>query len=329
MSLAAAALDMQIDLLRFTRSPLGIKLSRGMAEQQDAHHQLNGLSYESSVTYDPSFEPFVQATYDAQLFPLMFGQTFAVTTEIGQLIESAAHTLPDFEVHRDDVPSQRGFVYLEEAIVVHDDVADRPLVIKAIGWATAGVTEFDTETQVSTKLDESYGVVITVWTDPRDPRDHMAADLPDEYRSQLPPLFFLSYQAHQWDTSFGENRDMSSAQVLRWVYALWRFIQEPFIDGRAILPDRPAQKRAIRAGRPTAEVRVVRLRKKEQRHRPDAEQLTDDEILWSHRWLVQGHWRNQWYPSQRRHAPKWISGYVKGPEHLPLLVKDTVFSVDR
>lgn len=307
--LAAAALDMQVDLERFTKSKLGLRLTRAMSSFQPLGDET----------------PSIEATHGSQIVPLTFGETFAVSVDVCQLLEGAARSLPEFTVHESDVPAKWGFVYLEEPLLLHDDTEfSRPIIVKAIGWATAGAT--------GTKGDDeftipNYGVAISIWTDPRDPRDHMAAEVPNH--EILPPLFFLSYQAHQWDTSLAVGRDKMNAHILRWLYSLWRFVQEPFIDGRAILPGRPAMKRAIRAGRPTAEVKVVRLRKRSQsRHDPE-NPLDDDDILWSHRWLVKGHWRNQWYPSQDRHAPKWISGYVKGPEHLPLLVKDTVFQVDR
>ena len=48
------------------------------------------------------------------------------------------------------------------------------------------------------------------------------------------------------------------------------------------------------------------------------------------RWIVRGHWRNQWYPSLGRHQPKWITPYVKGPEDKPLKTpRASVFAVVR
>ena len=46
---------------------------------------------------------------------------------------------------------------------------------------------------------------------------------------------------------------------------------------------------------------------------------------WSHRWLVSGHWRNQWYPSEGVRRPIWIDAFVKGPSDAPLLVRPTVY----
>lgn len=50
---------------------------------------------------------------------------------------------------------------------------------------------------------------------------------------------------------------------------------------------------------------------------------------WSHRWIVRGHWRQQFYPTTNTHRPVFIEPYVKGPEGKPLLPKQVQFAVDR
>lgn len=42
------------------------------------------------------------------------------------------------------------------------------------------------------------------------------------------------------------------------------------------------------------------------------------------RWIVDGHWRNQWYPASETHRPRYIDAYVKGPEGAPLKLRETV-----
>jgi hypothetical protein len=64
----------------------------------------------------------------------------------------------------------------------------------------------------------------------------------------------------------------------------------------------------------------VTLRRIEQRH-DTGNKLVD----WSHRWIVQGHWRNQWYARAGEHRPKWIDPYPKGPEDKPLVLKDKIY----
>ncbi len=48
------------------------------------------------------------------------------------------------------------------------------------------------------------------------------------------------------------------------------------------------------------------------------------------RWIVSGHWRNQYYPSMKTHRPKYIPSYVKGPEGKPLKTRPIqIFEVSR
>jgi len=43
-------------------------------------------------------------------------------------------------------------------------------------------------------------------------------------------------------------------------------------------------------------------------------------VEWSCRWIVHGHWRNQWCPSLGRHQPIYILPHIKGPDDKPLKV---------
>jgi hypothetical protein len=90
---------------------------------------------------------------------------------------------------------------------------------------------------------------------------------------------------------------------------------------------RHERRRHERAGIPaTGPVRVLRLRRgvgaaarKAAGDGPGRE--------YHHRWIVRGHWRNQWYPSIKAHRPKWIAAYLAGPDDAPLLGGDKVTTV--
>lgn len=84
---------------------------------------------------------------------------------------------------------------------------------------------------------------------------------------------------------------------------------------------RPMRRRLERAGLPSDPVRVIDLRNPGDGSGRTVEARRD----WSHRWLVSGHWRNQWYPSEGVHRPIWIDAFVKGPSDAPLLVRPTVY----
>lgn len=47
------------------------------------------------------------------------------------------------------------------------------------------------------------------------------------------------------------------------------------------------------------------------------------------RWMVRGHWRQQWYPSRGVHRPIWINPHIKGPDDKPLRTGESVHIWDR
>ncbi|WP_158170858.1 hypothetical protein [Rhodococcus sp. JT-3] len=60
------------------------------------------------------------------------------------------------------------------------------------------------------------------------------------------------------------------------------------------------------------------------RPRSKAKSESSPQRHYSHRWVVRGHWRKQWYPSLNRHIPIWITEYIAGPEDSPIRVRDKV-----
>lgn len=100
-----------------------------------------------------------------------------------------------------------------------------------------------------------------------------------------------------------------SRQVRRFLVALFRLMEE-YVEIEATGLHRAFGKRATRSGRvgDTKNVTILSLRRA----------LDDDEdgsgigrkVTLAH--LVRGHWRNQWYPSQKQHRAKWIRAHRRG-----------------
>ncbi|MGH1490568.1 MAG: hypothetical protein ACRBK7_14455 [Acidimicrobiales bacterium] len=92
---------------------------------------------------------------------------------------------------------------------------------------------------------------------------------------------------------------------------------------------RAERKRLDRAQVDNRTVRVVRMRRKEADSDHPGEDQGDDSS-YTHQWVVSGHWRNQpCGPDRSQRRPVWISPYIKGPEDKPLIVKPTIWKVDR
>jgi hypothetical protein len=114
-------------------------------------------------------------------------------------------------------------------------------------------------------------------------------------------------------------------RVRRLCQAFWSILAEPYTTEARERPPRPARRRAEAAGMTSTEaVRVLDLRRPRSDHGGKSRS-----VAWSSRWMVSGHWRNQWYPSARTHRQRYILPYIKGPADKPLDVRSTVRALRR
>lgn len=85
-------------------------------------------------------------------------------------------------------------------------------------------------------------------------------------------------------------------------------------------------RRIVRRSHPVGDVDYIALR----RAAPpaDGDSASDaSEHAYRNRWIVDGHWRRQWYPSAGEHRPIWISAFIKGPPGGPLLTRERVYTL--
>lgn len=122
---------------------------------------------------------------------------------------------------------------------------------------------------------------------------------------------------------------------LRFLAAFWTISkQELAAVRREPLPRAYRRRAALADIRNVADVRIVTLRRRltrrlTRRDEHDWNPKPGEPAGYSHRFIVSGHWRNQYYPSIGTHRLKWIDAFIKGPESKPLIVKDRVFKVAR
>lgn len=131
-------------------------------------------------------------------------------------------------------------------------------------------------------------------------------------------------------SSLNEVRGEGDQQAA-WL-TFWRVAQklmaERIITSERRTAGRAARREAQRLGYDFGAPRVIELRRPRGHEAdPEGERLRD--VNWTHRWIVRGHWRQQWYPSIKGHRQKWIGAYEKGPEDLPLVIRERVWNWDR
>lgn len=192
-------------------------------------------------------------------------------------------------------------------------------------------------------------IKVTLFHDDTDP-DELDATAPDHpWIGRWIPTHAVSWPYGAEAIAMDELSDMVgavSAQVQ--LQAIWRLLNQTLTIFEKSRPSGPFLKRAQRARLPKEHVTIVRLR------RPRVDHPADDEpkfVNWTHRWIVGGHWRWQWYRDDSRadrpcghrdsdgrvcmkhggtHRQIWISPYQKGPDDLPLVVnKARVFALVR
>lgn len=116
---------------------------------------------------------------------------------------------------------------------------------------------------------------------------------------------------------------MPHTNTTRYIHALWLLLGQTITTVEREHVRKTAGRLAERRGVNPA-VTVVRLRRSESPH------AGERRVDWAARWLVRGHWRWQPYgPGREERRRIWITGYVKGPDGLPLRVRNHVYSLDR
>lgn len=189
--------------------------------------------------------------------------------------------------------------------------------------------------------------------------------LASEPGASIMPTLRITTLSHTWDeddytAEYADQHDMLKAAGIEWGVAhttaiplplvsrvgdvggegdpqagwltFWRVTQalmaETIVTSERRKAARPVRREAQRLGYDFGAPRVIELRRPRQ-HEADPEGERVRDVNWTHRWIVRGHWRQQWYPSLKGHRQRWIGAYEKGPDNLPLVIRERVWNWDR
>lgn len=298
------------------------------------------------------FRDIVEITQDCD--------TYYVSADMTAVAEAAAKTMPSQILRRDDLPAERGFLIFDRPI---GEIlfSDGPVPVDGFAWLVTGEADIVAHADDCTR--QSPAPCGNCPGEERRCEYYEGAEdicIPEEATAEMAKCLHLKcscqwrgrsvvgrgqqvmvyplgrvqgvpclvpvsripppYGTIQWVTGsspFNDDDDLCSKLL-----ATWTLMQQALSVSQRIPVDRPERRRCARVGLPQ-DVLIVRLR----RRSIDADEQEEPEssgVNWSHRWLVGGHWRNQWLPSRAAHRLQWIAGYVKGPAHKPLVVKDRV-----
>lgn len=241
------------------------------------------------------------------------------------------------------LPHANGFLVLEKPFPYADYDANLveehghevlgSLDIEAIGWRTVD--------DISSAEGPIPGIVLYCYVRPNEQHTRITK----QHWGSAPPLVMIDFSGFPFNKEYeiGDwhhpRSDDHGAQVRPHVASLRMFLCSVFGLMHAYIerdrPSRPQMKKAKRLKMPEdGDVSVIQLRKFLQtiKRKTDAEDYDDEgNPNWSHRWLVRPHWawrRCKCEGHGGRHRV-YIEGYIKGPEYLPLVIKEKVYAVVR
>lgn len=246
------------------------------------------------------------------------GDLYFVTAEMTALAQDAAKSMPKFSLRRSDLPSESGVIYFDSQLGNTKNVetgAKAPIV--AVAWGPVGM---NSQAVPGATIQERPYVWLSFYS-----------DIPSELRAeaQIPtgPLMYDDEAALAFEDIDDIADVLGADNQFGWaltVTAAWLLMHQQVASVEHVELDRTTRRRLRREGIDDLQpIRVVSLRT----HSPASG--GDGSRDYHHRWVVKGHWRNQWYPSQKRHVPLWISPHVKGPDGAPLLGGEKVYAWTR
>jgi len=250
---------------------------------------------------------------DNTLHALQFGATYACTSQIGAWLETAARSIPDtFALEPSDPPAPEGFFWIAAPCA-----AEGPCV-HAYSWRAQ-----PEHVDMAAFGHLGKGQALTILFEAPWPFGMTISD--GLYGNGLVDSAIN-------ERVCADNPEMArlGERIARFWSATFVFLQQRVFSISVDPADRHTRHRLERTGvNLDPRVRVIHLRRKI--GEPSGEEPYGETVHeWHWQWLVRGHWRNQYFPSQRRNRPVFVQPYVKGPKDKPLKpVATTVYSVDR
>jgi hypothetical protein len=245
------------------------------------------------------------------------GAAYYWSPQMTDLLAATAPSIPDWTLRTEQL-LPAGFMLFAKPIVIASDIYDdeddtyNTLSIDALCW-TKNLSDGGKEvTGVAWPevTNQSVGISFVVYS--RSGRD------------------LLPIQITYW--SYGERLlkvigpvmdDTLIATTTRLFAAILALIDQRILVSDQERPDRATRRRLGDLPDETT-VNVIRLR----RTVTTQAQEEGEGVDWACRWVVQGHWRQQPYPSTGEVRPIWITPYIKGPEDKPLkAINPRVFAV--
>ncbi len=284
-----------------------------------------------------------QILVDHEIRRLTDAQLFHVDADMTDLAIAAGKGLPEFSLMPEDLPAPAGLIVFAKPIHVidyaqyHPGEGESAIVAASWGQWTGGNPKWTLGgIWITWWADRDFLVASAVERGILDPR--LASDagrglgrlMPDNETQSpyspdpLPVRVGGDDPISQTEAAAGSSGPITS--TVRWTATLkatWLLMAQTLADVGTVEHDRAARRRFERQGQEPPTIRVIRLRRSQRAGGPSGE--SDRE--YHHRWIVRGHWRQQWYPAREVHRPLWIAPHLKGPDDAPLIGGEKVYTL--
>lgn len=259
---------------------------------------------------------------------------YFVSKDMTSLARVASRSLPEFTLLPDDLPSKSGLIYWDEPIaeIEYDEGPSYVVAASWSHWLPGGVWNRLGAVWVTwyvdrqRLLDSPHGQAQLSGRERELFRSRTARLLVDN-ESQLPfsqdqaPVYHDGQEMTFSEAFAQKDTLLHQCAVLK---TTWTLMKQDLASVEDAVYDRPTRRRVERLEKEVPPVRVITLR-----HSKASAGNSDTDREYHHRWIVKGHWRQQWYPSRGVHRPVWIAPHIKGPEGAPLIGGEKVYAWTR
>jgi len=245
----------------------------------------------------------MSARYLQQHITDIFSQadTYYISEEIADVLVGAFDTLPSTPLGDVRPNSLYGWAFFQRPIVCPFLTRfDHMWEVQGLAWGPVG-------------RDSAGGLNLSIFV--RSPRS-----------SHLPCSGMISWPWESgWDRPWSPTEEVTD-WIRKLVFSFFAFIRQECVSIQSQSASRPIRRHLPPSYIADPVIKIIQLR----RRSPATNGLEPQSRDYSCRWLVRGHWRNQFYPSSKSHRPRFIPAYVKGPDDKPLKsTKSSIFAVVR
>lgn len=241
---------------------------------------------------------------------LLGADTLYVEPEMMDLVDVAARSFEPEPLLPTDLPCPVGFLYLPRPLAITDRNG-KSVSARAFAWRPLAMSGDPWEAvEDGVAID---GIALYMLHRVGDHDDYSDAEHAAGGHA-IGPWLLTHLFPWPFGAEYPRGQQGSLLDIARPLIALWRLMQQTIAMTSRERPPRATRRRVP----PLLADRLVTVVKLRRPRRPDDPDHEPTPVEWTHRWIVGGHWRQQWYPSLNLHRQVWIAPYVKGPEHLPL-----------